>query len=71
MQNLLKSPVTALVSALLCFVTALLLLTELGIRWHDNYEYYGKYPALFLLPPIVGAFLPRLLAWMIRRRNHL
>ena len=69
MQKLLKSPATALVSAILCFVLALLLLTELGIRWHDNYEYYGKYPALFLLPPVMGLFLPWLLAWSLRKRK--
>lgn len=57
---------TALVSALLFFVIALFVLTELGIRQHDNYEYYGKYPVLFLLPPIVGLFPPWFLAWGLR-----
>lgn len=55
-----------MVSALFWFVIALLVLTDLGIRQHDNYEYYGKYPALFLMPPTVGLFLPWFLAWILR-----
>ena len=55
-----------MVSALYFFVIALLVLTELGIRQHDNYEYYGKYQVLFLMPPTVGLFLPWFLAWDLR-----
>ena len=48
----------------MCFFVAILVLMGLGGQYHDNYEYYGQYPLLYVTPGLVGLvvgfFLPSL-----------
>lgn len=67
MQKLLRSSSTAILSAVLCLFGSIIFIMQLGSAQHDNYEYYGKYPALYLVPPLVGYFVPSLVAWGLRR----
>jgi len=67
MQKFLRSSNTAILFAVLCFFGAIIVLMQLGLARHDNYEYYGNYPALYLVPPLVGYSLPSILAWIWRR----
>jgi hypothetical protein len=39
----------------------------IGLSRYDNYEYYGQYPALYVVPGLVGLFLPATVAWLLRR----
>jgi hypothetical protein len=52
------------VSGFVFLAAAILILMNLGLKYHDNYEYYGQYPALYIGPGIVGLlvgyFLPSL-----------
>ena len=67
MQKFLRHSSTAILSAVLFFFGSIILLMQVGLARHNNYEYYGNYPALYLVPPLVGYFLPSLLAWILRR----
>ena len=67
MQRFLRSPVTAIVSGLVFFFGSIFILMQIGLSRYDNYEYYGQYPALYVVPGLVGLFLPALLAWILRR----
>ncbi len=66
-DRFLRSIATAIVSGIVCLFVAFLVLTHLGEKYHGSYEYYGKYPALFWIPGVVGFLLPSLLAWVIRK----
>ena len=63
------SIVTAIVSGLVCLFVASAILAHLGETYHGSYEYYGEYigPAPFLIPGIVGFFLPSPVAWILRK----
>jgi hypothetical protein len=37
-----------------CLGIAIVVLMQLGIEWHGNYEYYVRYPALYLIPGLIG-----------------
>ena len=39
----------------------------LGTDRHGNYEYYGSYPALYVIPGLFGFFFPTMLAWVFRK----
>ena len=67
MQQFLRSSSTAILSAVLCFFGSIIFLMQLGLAKYDNYEHYGKYPALYLVPSLVGYFVPSLVAWVLRR----
>ena len=67
LQKFLCSPVTAVVSGMVFFFGAIFVLMEIGLARYDNYEYYGRYPVLFVVPGLVGLFLPAVLAWIIRK----
>ena len=60
----LRGIVTAIVSGVVFLAAATCILMSLGLKYHDNYEYYGQYPALYLGPGVVGLlvgyFLPSL-----------
>lgn len=60
----LRGIVTAIVSGVVFLAAATFILMSLGLRYHDNYEHYGQYPALYLGPGavglLVGYFLPSL-----------
>ena len=67
MQRFLGSIVTAIVSGLVFLAISVFILMSIGLSRHGNYEYYGNYPALYLVPALFGFFLPSLLAWLLRR----
>lgn len=66
-QKFLRSSVTAVVSGVVFFFGTIFILMEIGLARYDNYEYYGHYPALYVIPGLVGLFLPALVAWLLRR----
>lgn len=51
------------------FFVTILVLTELGTRFHGNYEYYGRYPVLFLGPAALGFLAPGIVIWHLDRRG--
>ncbi len=57
----------AVVSGLAFLFVAIAVLMELGTKYHGNYEYYCGYPALCVIPGLVGLFFPRMLAWAVRK----
>ena len=63
----LRSTVTAIVSGLAFFFGAIFLLMCLGTERHGNYEYYGQYPALYVIPGLVGLYFPSVVAWVVRK----
>src|SRR4051812_11435865 len=68
-----KSPKILLLmvaSGAVALVVAILLLMVLGSRRHDNYEYYGSWPALYLGPALIGFLAPGLLAWYLHGRTR-
>ena len=67
MQTFLRSTVTAIVSGLVFFLGSIFVLMQVGLSRFDNYEYYGQYPALYVVPGLVGPFLPSIVAWLLRR----
>lgn len=67
MQKFLRHSSTAILSAVIVFFGSIIFLMRLGLARYDNYEYYGNYPALYLVPPLIGYFLPSILAWILRR----
>jgi hypothetical protein len=52
-------------------LTALSCLMRLGLKYHDNYEYYGQTPAVFLIPlaAIIGFAAPGVLVWWLRNNG--
>jgi MFS family permease len=63
----LRNTTAAIVSGLAFFFVSIAVLMELGTEYHDNYEYYGQYPALYVIPGLVGLFFPRMLAWLVTK----
>lgn len=67
MQKPLRTAVTAIVSGLVFFFGAIFVLLEIGLARYDNYEYYGQYPALYVVPGLFGLIMPSLISWMVRK----
>lgn len=59
----------SILCGVICVGIAVVILMQLGIKWHGNYEYYGRYPALYLIPGVIGFFLPPLVRWWIKCRK--
>ena len=60
-----------LFTGFITLVVAIAILWDRGMRHHDNYEYYGSYPALYLGPATAGFLAPGvvvLCVWYLRRR---
>jgi hypothetical protein len=70
MQRFLRSSVTALVSGGLCFMVTIGFLMDLGLRRHDNYEYYGGCWWAYCGAGVIGWFVPSMLAWILRRTRR-
>jgi hypothetical protein len=51
--------------------TTLHVLMSLGMKHHDNYEYYGQSPAAYLVPVagVIGFALPGILAWKFSKKS--
>jgi hypothetical protein len=65
--TILRNTTAAIVSGLVFFFGAIFILMCLGTERHGNYEYYGNYPALYVIPGLFGFFFPTMLAWFIRK----
>lgn len=65
--RILRSTITAIVSGLAFFFVAIFVIMCLGTDRHGNYEYYGNYPALYVIPGLFGFFLPTMLARVFRK----
>ena len=71
MQNILRSIVTAFMSGLVFFLGSVFILMQVGISRHGNYEYYGKYWFLYVVPGVIGFVLPTIVAWLCYRKKEL
>jgi hypothetical protein len=40
---------------------------EIGLSRYDNYEYYGQYPSLYVIPGLIGLFVPATVALLLRK----
>jgi hypothetical protein len=55
------------ISGVVWYLVSVFVFFALGVSLHDNYEYYGRYPAIFLTAALVGFFFPLLvLEWLKR-----
>ena len=59
--------IASIVSGIVCLFGSIIVLMGLGTQQYDNYEYYGKYPALYVIPGLVGLFLPPLLVLIVHK----
>jgi hypothetical protein len=39
---------------------------QLCLARHNHYEYYGDYPALYLIPSVIGFFLLPIADWCVK-----
>ena len=69
MLMLLLNVATAVVCGAACLVGSIFVLMKLGLDRYDNYEYYSQYPALYVVPGLIGLFLPSLVRWATRKRR--
>jgi hypothetical protein len=63
MWKILGTLVLMVASGIVAFVVSVWLLMHLGMRWHNNYEYYGDYPVLYLGPALVAFIAPVIVSW--------
>ena len=56
-------------SGFVAFYVAIYILMQLGSRFHDNYEFYGQFPALFLVPAAIGFLAPGMIVWHLHKRT--
>jgi hypothetical protein len=56
-------------SGIVTLVVAIFFFAGLGLRLHDNYEYYGKYPLLFFGPAAIGFLAPGVVVWYLHKRG--
>jgi hypothetical protein len=58
-------------SGALAAVGTLRVLMSLGMKYNNNYEFYGQHPAVALIPiiGIVGFVIPGIVVWRLRE-NH-
>ena len=59
------------VCGVVAFVATLASLMELGLKLHNNYEYYGGYPAVLLIYGcgIIGFLAPAVVVWYLQRQE--
>lgn len=57
------------ISGVICLIVSVYMLVELGLNLHGDYEYYGRYPALFVTPAVVGFFAPLLILLWPEKMN--
>jgi hypothetical protein len=59
------------VFGVVAFVATILVLMQLGLSLHDNYEYYGQYPFLVWGPAVIAFLTPAVIAsHSYHRRNR-
>ena len=58
-------------SGIVMYVTAIVILMELGTKFHGNYMYYGSFPALILLYGLgaIGFLAPGVVVWYLHKRG--
>lgn len=66
----LRNTTAAIVSGLAFLFVAIAVLMQIGTKYHGNYEYYGSYPALYVIPGLLGLFFPSMLAWVFRKMRN-
>ena len=59
--------IASIVSGIAFLFGSFIVLMVLGTQQYDNYEYYGKYPALYVIPGLIGLLLPPLFVWSFRK----
>jgi hypothetical protein len=69
MWKMAATVVSMVVSGAVTLFVAILILTELGTKFHNNYEYYGQYPVLFWGPALIGFLAPGVVVWYLDRRG--
>ncbi len=67
MQKFLRSIVTAIVCGIVFFLGSIFALMQIGLSRYDNYEYYGQYPVLYVVPGLIGLILPATVTWLLRK----
>jgi hypothetical protein len=68
MQKFLHGIATAIVSivfGIVFFYGAIFALMQIGLSRYDNYEYYGQYPVLYVVPGLIGLILPATVMWLL------
>jgi hypothetical protein len=58
------------VSGVVTLFVTMLILMELGSKFHGNYEYYGQYPVLVWGPAVIGFLAPGVLVWYMDQRGY-
>jgi hypothetical protein len=58
-----------IVSGAVAFFVTILVLMQLGLSLHDNYEYYGRYPLLVWGPASLAFVTPAVIASQVSRRR--
>ncbi len=56
----------SILCGVVCVGIAIVILMQLGIKWHGNYEYYGRY----LIPGVIGFFLPPIVRWCVKCKRQ-
>jgi len=69
MWRIVVTAVSMVVSGAATFGVTMLCLMELGMKLHNNYEYYGHYRVLVLGPAAIGFLAPGIVVWYLDRRG--
>ncbi len=69
MLKLLGTLALMVASGIVTLAVAVVILMIVGLRLYDNYEYYGKYPALFFGPAAIGFLTPGVVVWYLHKRG--
>ena len=69
MRKVLLTVVSMLLGGVVTFYVTMFILMELGLRYHDNFEYYAQYPIYAFVPATVGFLVPGVVVWFLHRRK--
>ena len=70
MWKIVVTVVSMLVSGVVTIYTMMFILMELGSRFHNNYEYYARYPVLLFGPAAIAFLAPGAVVWYLERRDN-
>ena len=70
MWKIVATVVSMLVSGVVTFYTMMFILMELGLRFHNNFEYYARYPVLLFGPAAIAFLAPGVVVWYLKRRDN-
>ena len=60
----------SIVCGVVFFAGAIFCLMHVGLYYHANYEYYGEFPALYVIPGLIGLCLPMCVSRLQRSRRQ-